>query len=80
MEAVVVSMPVTEDFVGWMPNGAADDALCREAMASAVTAAGGQFLDPGVWPRELFADPIHLNGQGSRRLTTYLAENVTATP
>lgn len=80
VEAVVVSMPVTEDFVGWMPNGAADDALCREAMASAVTAAGGQFLDPGVWPRELFADPIHLNGQGSRRLTTYLAENVTATP
>jgi len=80
VEPVVVAMPVTEDFVGWMPNGAADDALCREEMSSAVTTAGGTFLDPGVWPRDLFADPIHLNGEGSRRLTTYLADNVSAAP
>lgn len=75
-EVVVVAMPTTQDFVDWFPRGAADSARCHAALAETTRAAGGTYLEAGVWPKALFADPIHLNGLGSARFTSFVAQGV----
>lgn len=71
---LVVSMPVTEDFVSWMPRGQESHAECVEAIRDASEGAGADYLDAGIWERHLFADPIHLNGSGSHRMSALTAD------
>jgi hypothetical protein len=73
IEAAVVAMPVTEDFVGYLPTPE-DFAGCADTMAAIAASTGAQFYDGGILERELFADPIHVNGAGSAHVTDLLAD------
>ena len=42
-------------------------------MAASAAAAGVPFVDGRILDRELFADPIHVNGAGSDQVTDELA-------
>ena len=70
---LLVAMPVTADLVRYHPNGEADYRAAMQAFAGAAERAGAAFVQPGIWPNTLFADPVHVNEAGSVRLTAYLA-------
>jgi hypothetical protein len=72
IDAAVVHMPVTEDWLSYMPGPAAYDE-CNRVMADRAAAAGVPFVDGRILDRALFADPIHLNGAGSDQVTDELA-------
>jgi len=70
---LLVAMPVTDDLIAAHPKGEADYAKAMEAFAGAAGRSGATFVQPGIWPSPLFADPVHLNGVGAAQLTAYLA-------
>lgn len=72
LRVVVLDMPVTDDYVALHPDGAEDHRRYEEAVDEVVAATGAALLRPGVWPDELFADPLHLNAFGGERLTAEL--------
>jgi hypothetical protein len=72
VEAVVVHMPVTADWIGYLPSPEAFD-QCGDVLADTASAGGATFVDGGVLDRQLFADPIHVNGAGSAHVTDFLA-------
>lgn len=74
IEAVVLHMPTSEDWLGYLPPGGMAD--CESAMAEHAATGGARFLDGGVLGRELFADPIHVNGTGADRVTDMLVEAI----
>lgn len=69
---LLVAMPVTADLVRFHPRGEADYQAAMDAFAGAADRSGATFVQPGVWPNAVFADPVHLNGAGAARLTSYL--------
>lgn len=76
----VVNMPITQDFVEYMPTPSEQNKRrCWDLLEATATSAGVEYLEAGVWDKELFADPIHLNREGSRRFTSWLAERVAGT-
>lgn len=79
VRALVVNMPVTSDFVSWMPGGIDDHMACVEAVRAATEGDGGMYLDAGVWQSNLFADPIHTNGLGAARVSTLVADALSGT-
>lgn len=77
VEVLVVNMPITQDFVGYMPPPSEQtNARCWRVLRETAEGAGARYLEAGVWDRSLFADPIHLNGAGSREFSAMLAEMV----
>jgi len=64
---LLVSMPITPVYVSWSPNGQADIDVFNAEMRRQADANGAKFLDTGVWPTDLFADPGHVNRAGSER-------------
>lgn len=70
---LLVAMPVTGDLIRAHPRGEADYQAAMAAFAGAADRSGATFVQPGVWPKALFADPVHVNAAGAARLTTYLA-------
>jgi hypothetical protein len=78
--AVVVNMPVTADYVRFHPNGRRDYDRATATMSGEAALAGARFVDAGVWPDELFADPGHLNRAGAKRLTAMLDGVLRALP
>ena len=70
---LLVAMPVTEALVRYHPRGAADYQDAMDAFAGAAERSGATFVQPGIWPEDLFADPVHVNALGAERLTSYLA-------
>lgn len=79
-EVWVVNMPITQDFVEYMPAPSGQSKrVCWNLLDETATTAGAQYLEAGVWEKDLFADPIHLNREGSRRFTSWLAEEVGGT-
>ncbi len=70
---LLVAMPVTANLLGYHPRGAADYEDAMTAFAGAAERSGATFVQPGIWPDEQFADPVHVNGAGAARLTDYLA-------
>lgn len=69
---MVVNMPVTADYVDLHPAGGLDYDDYLGSLEEAAATAGAPFVDVGVWPDELFADPVHLNAAGAARLTELL--------
>ncbi len=70
---LLVAMPVTTDLIVAHPGGEADYRKAMEAFAGVAQRSGAAFVQPGVWPTALFADPVHLNGAGAAQLSSYLA-------
>src|SRR5205085_12548229 len=66
---LLVAMPVTPYYVEWSPGGQADITAFNTELRRQADANGAQFLDPGIWPTEFFADAGHLNVQGAARFT-----------
>ena len=71
---VVVNMPVTADFVSFHPRGAVDYTAATTAVRQVALGVRAPFIDIGVWPSDLFGDPIHLNAKGSARFTALLID------
>jgi hypothetical protein len=69
---VLVDLPLSSSAVGYLPHHAADVASTAAALAQVARSTGAPFLQTGVWPLGLFADPVHLNGEGARALSTDL--------
>ncbi len=74
VDVAVVLMPITEDAVTMHPNGADDLARFEAAIADATEGRRVLDLRSGFQDLRLFADPLHLNGQGRADFTTALAE------
>jgi hypothetical protein len=77
VDVVVVNMPVTQDYVSYLPAPSEQsNARCWRVLRETAEGAGARYVEAGVWDKALFADPIHLNGAGSRRFSAMLAEIV----
>jgi hypothetical protein len=66
---LVVSMPVTHDYIRWTPHGQADLDEVNAVLRRVAVATGAEFVETGVWPNELFADAGHVNAAGTARFT-----------
>ena len=74
-EVVVVNMPITQDFVGYMPAPSEEtNARCWRVLRETAEGSGARYIEAGVWEQHLFADPIHLNREGSRLFSGMLAD------
>ena len=72
VEVVLVTLPVTDDFVALHPDGEADYAEYRAAMAQLADSAGIPFHDLSD-ASDSFADTHHVNGEGAVAVTESLA-------
>lgn len=54
------------------PSGETN-ARCWRILSDAAEGVGAQYIESGVWSKHLFADPIHLNADGSRYFSGMLA-------
>lgn len=70
---LLVAMPVTDSLIRSHPRGGTDYAAAMVAFAGAAERSGATFVQPGVWPDAVFADPVHLNAAGAAQFSTYLA-------
>ena len=66
---VLLNMPVTKDYVRYHPRGRVDYDQYLDAVRSEAKRADVPFVDGGIWPDRYFADPVHMNRQGSVRIT-----------
>lgn len=73
IRVVVLDTPVTQDYIDAHPRGQADYDTYIRAIDTIVHTTGAKLVRPGIWPPELFADPLHLNRAGADRLTGELA-------
>lgn len=73
---IVVNMPVTTEYIGEHPAGRADYDRYVNVLTQEVGRAGAAYVDGGVWPETLFADPAHLNRAGSQQLTALVDREV----
>jgi hypothetical protein len=73
IRVVVLDTPVTQDYIDAHPRGQADYDTYIRTIDTIVHSTGAKMLRPGIWPPELFADPLHLNRAGADRLTGELA-------
>ena len=71
-------MPITATYVTLHPRGQTDQDAFDRAIAAETAAVGARLVRAGVWPEDAFADPAHLNGNGARRLTTMLTQELAA--
>ena len=67
---LVVSMPVSPDYLNALPHKRDDKVRSDRAVRIAADRAGARFVNAGIWPTTMFADPVHVNAAGSRRITT----------
>lgn len=77
---VLVDMPVFErDHFAVHPNGAADFAAYRALIDEFAAENPVELMVPPntPWRRGIFADPIHLSGNGTERLTRWLARTLS---
>jgi hypothetical protein len=70
---LLVAMPVTADLISLFPGGGPTYRGAITAFGAVARGAGAGFVVPGVWPTNLFADPVHLNGVGTAQFSAYLA-------
>jgi len=73
IQVILLAMPVTADLVAFHPAGDADYQAAMASFTSIAATSDALFVEPGVWPTSEFADPVHLNGLGAARLSTYMA-------
>ncbi|HEX3541311.1 MAG TPA: hypothetical protein VHT75_12835 [Acidimicrobiales bacterium] len=76
--ALFVAMPVTADLISLFPGGAPTYQGATAAFQSVAAGTAATFVAPGTWPTSLFADPVHLNGAGTARFSSYLAPLISS--
>ena len=76
IQVVLVSMPVTDDYLELLPDAVADQAEFEELLAELASRPGIIYVDGRsiATSNELFRDPAHLNPVGARRLAEALAK------
>ena len=75
---VVVNMPVPEDYVSYHPRGRADYDVATRTLKREAGRIGATYIDEGIWPTRYFADPVHVNAEGSKRLTEIMGKVIAA--
>lgn len=76
---VLVDMPITNTYVGKHPNGEADYATYVTGLRALATDLGVRLIElSSIRDDELFADEVHLNGDGSAYVTGLLQEALRA--
>lgn len=72
---VLVKMPVTNDLVPLHPRGARDYALFERTLSGFASSRPITYADADARfsNKRFFVDPIHLNAQGMRRFTAFIA-------
>lgn len=76
IRVVIVRMPVTKDIVPLHPNGQADRDRFTRFLAAFVAAHPVRFINAEEaigGDTALFLDPVHMNAEGQRRTTTFVA-------
>lgn len=76
LNVVVVDMPVTADFVSYLPQGTQDYQRSSAAIEQVTKESGATYVDAGIWDTSLFCDPIHVNDQGSARFGQLVAPHL----
>ena len=71
---VVVNMPVTDDYLA--SQAAGQRAVFDKLLATEAQRAGAGYLRPGIWSKADFADPIHANANGAKRLTAMVQTTI----
>lgn len=76
---VLVDLPITAEYIAFHPRGDADYQASKRAIAEMANDTGAGLIDLDQ-PRDhaLFADELHLNGDGARRFTATLANALRA--
>jgi hypothetical protein len=77
---IVVNMPVTKDYVALHPRKRKDYDVFSRVLEQEAERAGAPYIDAGVWPNRFFADPVHVNSAGSRRITKIIDDEIDALP
>lgn len=80
IDVVVVAMPVTADYAALHPGGTPTYEAAIARLRDTAVGAGARWVDVGIWPTRLFADPMHVNGAGAARFTDRIAELVAPGP
>lgn len=76
VEVLLLATPVTDDWVGLHPGGAADHDAFLRTVDQLADETGVPFVEAGVWDDELFADPLHVNRAGMERLTVLVRDEL----
>ena len=66
---LLVATPVSDDYVALHPRGVADHRAFVRTLSTMADREGVPFLAAGIWEDRVFADPLHVNAAGQRRLT-----------
>lgn len=74
IDVVVAAMPVTADYAALHPGGTPTYEAAIGRLHDTAVRAGARWVDFGIWPTRLFADPMHVNGAGAARFTDRIAE------
>jgi hypothetical protein len=75
-QVLFVDMPITAAYIALHPHQWADWATYENALTKVVAQTGVPELPAQLWATSYFADPIHLNGAGTRRLTPLLVQRL----
>lgn len=70
---LLVTTPVTRDYVDLLPGGAAAHERFTALAEQVASHAGAEFVDAGVWPDAFMADPLHVNRAGVERFSDLIA-------
>lgn len=76
VRVVVLDMPASPDALALLPRHEKDYADFTQRVRAAVIEAGADYVESGIWPAELFVDPVHVNRAGATRLTRLLHDQV----
>jgi hypothetical protein len=76
IEVLLLATPVTDDWVGLHPDGAADHDAFLQTIDQLADETGVPFVEAGVWDDQLFADPLHVNRAGMERLTALVRDEL----
>jgi hypothetical protein len=66
---IVVNMPVPEDYISFLPRGRADYDDATRILRQEAGRVEATYIDEGIWPTRYFADSVHVNAAGSKRMT-----------
>lgn len=72
-QVLLVTTPVTREYVDLLPRGQVDHERFTALAEEVAQSAGVRFVDAGVWPDQLMADPLHVNRAGVQRFSELIA-------
>lgn len=81
VDVILMSMPMADEIVSWLPNGRADADAAARALQGVAARAGVPLLDlaSGMSDEFWFADPLHLNRVGASAINAALSAALVGT-